>query len=50
MLRFGVEPVLASLGGGVELLDRNQDHLAEVRGGWPGLESPVPAHDLHAGL
>ena len=36
--------------GRIELLDRDQDHLAEIRGSWAGPEGTVSAHDLHAGL
>ena len=36
--------------GRIELLGRDQYHLAEVRGSWAGTEGTVTAHDLHAGL
>jgi hypothetical protein len=35
-------------GGRIELFDRNQNHLAEIRGGRAGAKGAVSSHDLHA--
>ena len=45
-----LDQVLRLQGGGREWFNRDQNHLAEVRGGCAGPVGPVAAHDLQTGI